>query len=222
VSRGIERGAGGLTLVQLDADGVGRIAAALRSGDPVVIPFPTPLPYAVAATAATTVNEAKGRPRGQFAGALLDRHDRGWTRHINLAPESLDLALWVGEVDMANLLLPVLPSAPDWMLNAAEKGFIGITLAWLEHTEGLGAEFGHLFVSSGNRTSDRPAVSTAEAEEVFGASMLILDGDTARDHTVQHGSATMLRVDSNGSLCLVRPGINDQSFDDQASTRWLK
>ena len=197
--------------------GIHAAAAALRAGAPVVIPFPSPLPYAVVATTPAPVNEAKGRPRDQPLGILLQSDDATWIPALDLRPADLDFSLWVGSADKASLLLPLRPVLPahldrTWIPAAAHEGFLGITIAWRTDTASLGQEFGHLYVSSANRTTEPSAVTVSQAERMFGSGLLILDGDKDRSPSVRHGSASMVKIDRDGSAHLARHGINDRDY----------
>ncbi len=98
-------------MLPIDPAGLAAATSAVRDGDPVVIPFPTPLPYVVAGATAAVVNGAKGRPADQPCGVLLPVMG-GIAEFLDLDDGALRLATWIAEVERANLLLPVLPNAP--------------------------------------------------------------------------------------------------------------
>lgn len=200
-----------MTIVALDARGLARLAAALREREAVVIPFASPLPYAVAATDAATVNRAKGRPSDQPCGILLGSA-AALARHLDLDAATRALTVWIAEVEHANLLVPLRPGAPPWLSASAVDGFVGITLACLAQARPLVQEFGHLFVSSGNITSGRVGVTAGEVEEIFDGRRLVLDGDRFRDASRPQGSATIIHVRRSGRLRVARDGINNRSL----------
>jgi tRNA A37 threonylcarbamoyladenosine synthetase subunit TsaC/SUA5/YrdC len=199
-----------VTVLPLDDHGIASVAAALRDDEAVVIPFPSPLPYAVAATDPATVNEAKGRPADQPCGLLVGAAEE-IAPHLDLDPETLALALSISRVEQANLFVPIRPGAPRWLSAGAVDGLAGITLAWPARTRPLADEFGHLFVSSANLTSRPVAVTAGQADAAFGEK-LVLDGEPFRDPGVAQGSATIIEVRRHGRLRVVRDGINNRSF----------
>jgi hypothetical protein len=199
-----------VTIVPINTHGLAEIIAALHREEAVVLPFPSPLPYVVAATRAATVNQAKGRPSRQPCG-ILTTADR-IRPHLDLDDATAELSIWISEAEQVNLLAPVVPDAPHWLSSGAVNGFVGVTLAWLAETRPLADEFGYLFVSSGNLTTGRVGVTAPEVDSIFGGQRLVLDGDHLRDDTAAHGSATILRVRRHGLLEVVRDGINNRSL----------
>jgi L-threonylcarbamoyladenylate synthase len=148
-----------MTILPMSVDGLAEIAAALRAGEAVVIPFASPLPYVVAGTRASTVNEAKGRPSGQPCGILVGAPE-DVAAYLDLDAATVRLSMWIAAVERANVLVPVRPDAPAWLREGSVDGFAGLTLASLPQTRPIADRLGHLFVSSGNLTS-RPAAVTA-------------------------------------------------------------
>jgi tRNA A37 threonylcarbamoyladenosine synthetase subunit TsaC/SUA5/YrdC len=192
-------------------DDVATVATALRRGEAVLVPFPSPLPYAVAATTAAAVNEAKGRPPDQPCGILLASAD-DVLPHVDLDRATADLARWLGEIEQANLFLPLRPGAPDWLAASAVDGIVGITLAWLTQTRPLAGEFGHLWVSSANRTAGPVGVTAPEVDTIFAGERLVLDGDAVRDASPAHGSAPITEVGRHGRLRVARDGVNNRDL----------
>ncbi len=176
-----------------------------------MIPFPSPLPYVIAATQAATVNQAKGRPPNQPCGILASAAD-DVAQHLDLDPATVALSIWIARVERANLFVPLRPDAPQWLRSGTVNGFVGITLAWLAQTRPLAHEFGHLFVSSANLTSRPVAVTAIEADSIFDSARLVLDGSPFRCASVPHGSATIIEVRREGQLRVVRDGINNHSL----------
>lgn len=200
-----------MALVALNRTGLERAASALRAGEAVVLPFPTPLPYVVAATEPSTVNAAKGRPHDQPCGILVGAAG-DVTPHLDLDAPTAALALWIALVERANLFVPLRPDAPWWLTRSGVDGVAGITLAWLDRLRSLADEFGHLYVSSGNRTAGPVCVTAADAETEFDGRRLVLDGDAHRDRSVPHGSATIIDVRRDGVLRVVRDGVHNRAF----------
>lgn len=192
------------------APGLAQASAALHDGDAVVIPFPSPLPYAVAATEAAAVNQAKGRPRDQPCGMLLAAAG-DLVPHLDLDPATIELSIWIAQVEQANLLVPLRPDAPRWLRRGSANNRVGVALAWLAQTRPLAREFGHLFVSSANRTGGPVGVTAPEADAIFHGRRLVLNGDPFRDATTARGSATIVDVQRSG-LRVVRDGINNRSL----------
>ncbi|HET6547653.1 MAG TPA: Sua5/YciO/YrdC/YwlC family protein [Solirubrobacter sp.] len=194
----------------MGAPGLAKVASALHDGDAVVIPFPSPLPYVVAATEAAAVNQAKGRPGDQPCGMLLGAAG-DLAPHLDLDPATVELSIWIAQDEQANLLVPLLPGAPRWLSRGSADGLVGITLAWLAQTRPLADEFGHLFVSSANQTAGPVAVTAGEADDSFHGERLVLDGDPFRDASTPQGSATIIEVRRAGVLRVVRDGVNNRS-----------
>lgn len=212
-----------MTILPLQTDGIATAAAALRDGDAVVVPFPSPLPYVVAATEKPTVNRAKRRPADQPCGILVSTAN-DVAPHLDLDPATVELCMSIAQIEQANLFVPVLPDAPRWLRAGAFQGLVGITLAWLRQMRPLANEFGHLFVSSANITSGPVGSSAPEADTVFDGRLLVLNGDPFRDALAPHGSATIIEVRRHGLLRVVRDGINNRCHgtDHDAYLRQLR
>ncbi len=192
-------------------DEVARARAALRAGAAVLLPLPSPLPYAVAATSAAVVNTTKGRPAQQPAGCLVPTLDdvRGC---LDLTDDAFALAGWLADAERLTLFLPVRDDAvPDWLRPSVSGGCAGLMTACLPPFAPLLRELGRLFLSSGNRTTQVPATTAAEADAQFDGALLTLDGEPWRDPSVEHGSTTTLQVERDGRLLLRRPGSNDRA-----------
>lgn len=197
-----------MALVQADSEGVRDAARALDAREPVVLPLPTPLPYVVAGTDAAAVNEAKGRPGDQPAGMAVSEFALV-ASHTELDPESLALARWLTAHELLNVFVPVAEEIPAWLEPSTSKGWLGLTLAWLDELRPLLTERGHIYLSSANRTRQEVAVTAREAEDAFAGALLVVDGDAHRDPSVPCGSATMVRVRPNRHVELLRHGIQD-------------
>jgi hypothetical protein len=80
-----------VTTLPINHQGLAEIAAALRHGQAVLIPFPSPLPYVVAAADASAVNQAKKRPRNQPCGILTTAETIA--PQLDLDPEMIELSI---------------------------------------------------------------------------------------------------------------------------------
>lgn len=200
-----------MTILALNSDGLAHVSAALRRAEAVIIPLASPLPYVVAATTASSVNELKGRPRAQACGMPVG-HLGSVAPHLDLDPTTIELARWIALVERASLFVPLLPDAPNWLRSTSVNGFAGLTVAWLEQTSALADELGYLSVSSANLTSAPVAVSAHEADRIFDGERLVLDGDPYRNASAPQGSATIIEVRRQGALRVVRDGINNRLF----------
>jgi L-threonylcarbamoyladenylate synthase len=200
---------------------------ALRAGSPIVIPMPSPMAYTITGTGAAAVNAAKGRPAGQPTGLSVTGIDVV-APYLDIAQGVLPMARWLGESEMVSLLAPARPGDPGWLSPAISGGMLFFaSMPWLAGIDKIIAEFGHLYMSSANRTGGHPAITAAEAQEALGGQLLVLDGDPQRDASRPHGSTTMVRISSNGDLAVARSGINNLPFGDDLAgyaadlaTRW--
>ena len=182
------------------------LAAIVAAGAPVVLPFPTPLPYVVAGLDPAAVNEAKGRPADQPVGLLLPDLDRV-ADHIDLAAEGLAFAAWLSTHERLNLFVPARDPMPDRLRPSTSDGWLAITLAVLDEVRPLLEYHSRLCLSSANRTGG-PVATTAESADVaFGGALPVLDGAAARDPSRPSGSATIVRVGPARRLEIVRNGI---------------
>ncbi|TDD70349.1 hypothetical protein E1293_34865 [Actinomadura darangshiensis] len=201
-----------MAIRRLDQDGLRMATQELTAGRVVVIPFPSPLPYVIAGTTAPGVNTAKGRPAEQPTGmAIAD--PAGIRQYITLDPESLQFAEWASRVRKINLLVPVTDDVPDWLKPAVVDGRAGITLAWLPELRPLLDSFGHLYLSSANRTKNDVA-TTAHAAGTEFPDHLVLDGDRLRDPTMKSGSAAMILFDKDLATRIHRGGIHLDGHPD--------
>jgi tRNA A37 threonylcarbamoyladenosine synthetase subunit TsaC/SUA5/YrdC len=200
-----------VTVVGHDHEGLSSVSAALEAGEAVLLPFPAPLPYAVAARSARTVNELKGRSSLQPVGVALADLSLV-SDFVGLDEETFDFARWVSADQLCNVMLPVAGDTPLWVRGATSRGMLAVTLAWLPQLRGLLSDGGHLFVSSANRTGGRVATNAADADRSFGGSAVAVDGDAWRDQGLRAGSATILRLGPGLKVEVVREGINDQLF----------
>jgi L-threonylcarbamoyladenylate synthase len=196
-----------------------RVTAALRADEAVVLPLPSPLPYGVFGTSPAIANRAKGRPENQPTGIVV-ADVGGFAPHLAVSAETVPLVEWLCVTAQLNVFVPLAADAPAWMLQdrALTHEAVGIMGSWLPGLRDVLTDFGHLFVSSANKTKQAVAVTAGEADESFGGRLLVVDGDADRDAGRPHGSATMVRVSADGQLTLARHGINDKSFggDDDA------
>jgi L-threonylcarbamoyladenylate synthase len=180
-------------------DGAPRAVAALRAGDAVVLPPPSPLPYGVTATSVAAVNRAKGRPEGQAAGIAVDDFDEV-APFLAVNRDIMRMIAWMCTAEQLNVFAPLRDGAPSWMVQdgAQTDGSVGLMGSWLPELRALLGTFGHLFVSSANPTQHSPAVTAREADESLGGRLLVVDGDAARDQDRHHSSATIAGCPATG------------------------
>lgn len=184
----------------------------LRSGDAVVVPFPTPLPYGVAATTPEAVNRAKRRPEGQPTGIAVADF-AAVVPHLDLDDAAARLAGWLCTDQHINIFVSPARGAPGWLVQDG-TGVVGLMGSWLPELRGVLDPLGHLYVSSANVSKEEVATTAAAADRAFGGHLLVADGDARRDAGVPHGSATIIRVSATGDLSVVRRGVNDAAFAD--------
>ena len=188
----------------------------LVAGRVVVLPCSSPLPYAVVGTDAAGVNTVKDRPADQPTGmAIADPTEL--RRHIALDPESWQFAAWASRDRKVNLLVPVKDTAPDWAQPAVSTGWAAITLAWLPELRPLLERFGHLYLSSANRTERAVATYARAADIEFHGELLVLDGGRLRDPRIMSGSAAIVRFERDLSTRIHRSGINMAGWPDANS-----
>ncbi|WP_405591063.1 Sua5/YciO/YrdC/YwlC family protein [Streptomyces sp. NBC_01190] len=204
-----------MTVISCDQAGLAGVTRALDTGEAVLLPTPSPLPYVVAGRVAERVNTAKGRPAGQ-AVALWVPDLAPVTPWIALAPHHLPLLRWLLVKELVTVLVPVRPSGltPSWVAPALRDGHVLLAGPGLPALNALHAGPRPLYVSSGNRTTHPPVATAAEAAATFGPDVLVLDGDEFRDAAVRHASSTMLRFGPRAELDVVRHGIQDAPFAD--------
>jgi tRNA A37 threonylcarbamoyladenosine synthetase subunit TsaC/SUA5/YrdC len=205
--------------------GVPRVVDVLRAGGAVVVPLPSPLPYGVVATSSAMVNQAKGRPEGQPVGLAVGDFDEV-ASFLGVTRENLRLIEWMCTTRQLNVFAPLSEDAPSWMIQDPDRTgrSVGLMGSWLPELKGVLDTLGPLFISSANPSGTSPAVTAADADDVFGGRLLVVDGDSLRDTRRPHGSATIIRVSATGELVLARHGVNDESFagtDDEFLSRLM-
>lgn len=189
-------------------------AQELSEGRAIVVPAPSPLPYGVVATTSAAVNDAKGRSTDQATGMACA--DFASVRpYLELDEPTCRLAEWASRVRMLSLLLPVGDAVPAWVRPAVVDRRVAITLAWLPELRPLLEQFGHLYMSSANRTTRAVATTAAAADKEFGGSLLILDGDPLRDCEIRSGSSSIVQIDPHLRLQVFRGGINTDGHSDE-------
>jgi tRNA A37 threonylcarbamoyladenosine synthetase subunit TsaC/SUA5/YrdC len=184
-------------------------ASALQSldrGDAIVIPFPSPLPYAVAATTRTAANRAKGRPAQQPTGILLADFEL-ITAHLELASEEIAFAERMAIAEAVNLMLPLRAAAPDRLTSSAEQGVLGVTLAVHPRVRTLLLQHPLLHISSANRAHEPVATTAPAADAAFDRALLVLDGDSQRTVDVDQGSSVIVEVRSHREVRILRNGV---------------
>ena len=192
---------------------VPRAVEELRAGRAIVVPFPSPLPYGVAATSQAAVNRAKGRPEDQPAGMVVADF-AGVAPYLALDRAAAALTAWLCTDQRLNVFVPLAPGAPAWLVQDAAGGTAGLMGSWLPELRGVLDPLGHLYVSSANVSKRAVATTASDADAAFDGDLLVVDGDAHRTPGVPHGSATIIRVSAAGDLTVARRGVNDIGFDD--------
>ena len=195
-----------MTVVSLDPHSIDMASAVLRRGEPICIPMPSPLPYAVGARTARAVNEAKGRPGDQPAGMAIGNIDVV-APFVDLDDATLSYAEWLSAVRLLSIMLPVSGTVPEWAAGSASRGFVAVTLAWLPELKSLLDPTGHLFVSSGNTTGGSATVAAPAAAAQVGGRGRVLNGDAPRGRATPARSASIVRIQRGLKVEVVRPGI---------------
>jgi hypothetical protein len=150
--------------------------------------------------------------------------------HLDVAEDVLDLARWLctAEEVSVSVLIPVRKGAPEWLAPAISDGLVFFSATpWLPSLRSIITTFGHLYMTSANLIGEPPTVTAAQAGKALGEDLLVLDCDSSRDPSVEHGSTTMVYVSRDGELAVTRPGINDRGFgggpsayEDALTRRW--
>lgn len=205
-----------MAIRMLDQDGIEAATRALSVGRVIVLPCPSPLPYVVAGTSASSVNTSKGRPGEQPTGVVIaDPADL--RPYVVLDRETWQFAEWVSRERKVNVMAPVAEEVPDWVRPAVSGGWVAFTLAFLLELRPLLGRFGHLYLSSANRTKHEVTTTAHAAEAEFRGELLVLDGDGLRDQGARSGSAAIVRFDRHLSVTVHRTGINMDGWPDAES-----
>ena len=159
----------------------------------------------------------KGRPAQQPAGCLVPTLDdvRGC---LDLTDDAFALAGLLADAERLTLFLPVRDDAvPDWLRPWVSGGCAGLMTACLPPFAPLLRELGRLFLSSGNRTTQVPATTAAEADAQFDGALLTLDGEPWRDPSVEHGQPPRCRSSATAAAAAPagqqRPRIRGHARD---------
>lgn len=204
-----------MTIVRCDAEGLSAAADALALGAAVILPTPSPLPYAVTACSPTAVNTATRRPADRAVAVWLVDNLRTLRPYLALNSGSADLAAWLLAEELLTVLVPlaVPDRTPCWLSPAVRDGYALLAGPRLKPLAVLHDAVTPLYVSSGNLTGDRPAVTARDADMEFRGRHLVIDGDEYRDPFRPHGSSTMVRLNRDGELQLVRSGVQNAHRD---------
>jgi tRNA A37 threonylcarbamoyladenosine synthetase subunit TsaC/SUA5/YrdC len=194
----------------MDAAGLRVAAHAMLAGRAVVLPTCSPLPYVVAGRDPAVVNGAKGRPADQPV-ALWVRGVDELAPLLQLDSDRLLLLVWLMTRELVTVLVPVArpDDCPRWLLPSVSKGYALVCDPALPTLTELRTDLHPVYVSSGNRTRRRPAVTVGEADEGFGHELIVVDGDADRDLSRPHASSTMVRLERGGGLSVARHGVQD-------------
>jgi tRNA A37 threonylcarbamoyladenosine synthetase subunit TsaC/SUA5/YrdC len=204
-----------MAILRCDATGLTVAVDTLACGGAVVLPTPSPLPYAVAAHSPTAVNIAKRRPAEQPVAVWLVDGLRALRPHLALDAGLIDLAAWLLVEELVTVLVPLAAPhrAPNWLRPAVLDGYVLVAGPRLAPLAALHDALAPLYVSSGNITGRPPATTAADADLAFLGQLVVIDGDEYRDPSRRHGSSSMLRFDEHCGIELVRPGVQDAHGD---------
>ena len=214
----------------VDAEGARR---ALRLGQAVVLPNPSPLTSAVAGTDPRAVNTVKGRPADQ-AVALWVHHARtlgALTGVLALNAEGTAVARRLLTDERVTLLVPLSDSTrhPHWLAPASQDGWALLFGARWAPLLPVVDDFPVLYVSSANSTGHPPAATAREAVAMFPPATAVLgtasltgagEGTSGTgegtggtdDDRPRRSATTTLRLHPDGRIDLHRHGAQDRAF----------
>lgn len=183
----------------------------LPTGQPVVVPNPSPMTYSIIATTPAVINSLKGRPREQNVGVSV--HDpTEWRRVrtlLDLDPAGLSRLTGLFELRVSALAPLRGVEVADWLLPAVRNGSLALFNGFWEPLGRLWARCPRVYGSSANRTGCPPAVTAGDARALFGDETVVVDGDALRDRSIRHRSSTMVRIGRDGTVRLHRSGAQD-------------
>ncbi|MFJ3671462.1 hypothetical protein ACIPSE_33865 [Streptomyces sp. NPDC090106] len=192
---------------------------AIGEGSAVVLPNPAPLTHVVTATRARAVNEAKGRPADQAVALWAHHPDTLAALHEvwELKPDAARLACRLLAEERLTVLVPVSPAASDRFGPAVKDGWMLLFGARWQPLRPLLDAHPVLYVSSANRTGGSPAATTAEALEMFPATVCVLELPRHQTESVTPGAdraaprraTTTVRLHPDGLTELHRHGAQD-------------
>ncbi|MGF7236925.1 MAG: Sua5/YciO/YrdC/YwlC family protein [Frankia sp.] len=199
-----------MPVVAADAAGLGLAGDAMRAGDAVLLPMCSPLPYVVAGCTQAAVNSAKGRPPGQPVALWVNGVDQ-LAPLLELDADRLTLLAWLMARELVTVLVPVArpDDCPGWLRPSVSEGYALVCDPAPPVLAELRADLHPVYLSSGNRTNVRPAVTAGEADAGFGHELTVVDGDADRDLGRPHASSTMLQIEREGGLRVARHGVQD-------------
>lgn len=195
-----------------------KVRQALSRGDAVVLPNPPPLTMVVAATAATAVNELKGRPRDQSVALWV--HDSDTLARtgqvLDLDRSGLEILENLLIDERVTVLAPLAAAAaiPTWLAPASREGWVLLFgTRWAPVVPAIKA-FPLLYVSSANTTGSLPAAAVTDAIAAFGATTPVLDvdrllADRSAAADLPRQATTTVRIHPDRHLELHRHGAQD-------------
>ncbi|MDA7936361.1 Sua5/YciO/YrdC/YwlC family protein [bacterium] len=184
----------------------------LDDGEAIVLPLPSPLAYCIVATTPEAINKAKQRPLAQEVAS--------WITDATSTFDDLELSAidkqrlpWLLHSEGLTVLAPVCSEQPlpsHWR-PSHRNGKVLLFGVRCPHLNWITMCKRPLYVSSANRTGMPSAVTANEVKAQLPSGTFIVDGDRLRDPSRHHGSTTMVKL-SNGSLQVVRQGIQNETF----------
>ena len=186
-----------LLLAAGDPSAVGRVAAALKSGN--VAAIPTDTVYGLAAAldrphAMARLYRLKSRPRDKAIPVLLADAAELEKVAADVPPGARALIerFWPGAL---TVVVPALPSLPDEVTSVAADGVQTVAVRVPDHRvarDVLAAAGGALAVTSANRSGEPPALDAQAVLRLGGAAPdIVLDGGPA---PLRHASTVVLAI----------------------------
>lgn len=191
----------GPVVVAPDADGLVAAAAALRAGQPVVVPTDTVYGLAVIAgdpVALDRLFELKRRPRDRSIAVLVaDRAQAETLATMSTAAAAAADAHWPGAL---TLVVDRHEHIDDSV--GRDDGTVGVRCPGHEFVRALAAEVGPLATTSANLSgADTPEGALAAAEALDGDIAVVVDGGACAGT-----ASTVARISDDGTITVFRQG----------------
>jgi L-threonylcarbamoyladenylate synthase len=178
----------------------------LRRGE--IVAFPTESSYGLAVdarseAALTRLFSIKGREPGKPPPVLVasERMLESLVAHVPARARALVGRHWPGPL---TLVLPARPELPEALVL---DGGVGVRRSPHPVADALCAAFGPITATSANHSGQPAAITADEVRAAFGDRVHLLDGGRAGGGK----PSTVVRVDEDGHLTIVRAGAIDSS-----------
>lgn len=190
-----------VVVVAPDADGLVAAAAALRAGQPIVVPTDTVYGLAVIAgdpAALDRLFELKQRPRERSIAVLVaDRSQAETLAAFNAAAAAAADAHWPGAL---TLVVDRHEHIDDSV--GRDDGTVGVRCPGHEFVRALAAEVGPLATTSANLSGqDTPEGALAAADALDGDVAVVVDGGACAGT-----ASTVARIADDGTVTVFRQG----------------